>query len=192
MKAASRRGARLSYAGLGLGCMIGLVFLAGGRSPHPACRGRYSACGPVLPTPLAREELILPGSVVRLRFAVEVDGRRVDSTLGEEPLEVRQGSGELVRGLDDFLVGLRPGDHGTVVVPPMLGYGARDEGALEELPLANLGALARELAPGDSVHGLRGGEPATGRVLTVGDGRVTLDFNHPLAGKTLTFQVEVL
>ena len=129
------------------------------------------------------------GGLVRLQYVVEADGREIFSTSDSGPVEARLGSGALLPGLDDRLAGLRKGEKRTIVVAPERGYGLRDEREVRDVPVESLRDLSPDLQPGDTVHGLRGGRFVSGRVVSIRGGRALLDFNHPLAGKTLIFRV---
>ncbi|MFH2203454.1 MAG: peptidylprolyl isomerase [Elusimicrobiota bacterium] len=133
-----------------------------------------------------------PGSTVRLHFSAAADGKPVDTTHGREPMTVVQGAGDLVPGLDEALLGLRPGEKKTVQVPALSGYGLRDPDAVRSVPLARFGEQAQHLKPGGKVHGMQGGRLESAAVVAVGSASATLDFNHPYAGKDLTFEVEIL
>jgi peptidylprolyl isomerase len=135
---------------------------------------------------------IRKGSMVRIHYTLEVDGKTIDDTRGRGPLEFQEGSGRVIQGLEEQVMGLSAGGEKTFTVPPEKGYGLRDPGAVRRLPLSRFGAQAAKLRPGESVRGTRGGRPATARVLALDRGYVTLDFNHPYAGKILTFKVKVI
>ena len=135
---------------------------------------------------------IQSGSLVKMEYTLTVDGKAVDSSAAAGPYEFRAGAGQIVTGLEEGLLGLRSGQEKTLTVPPLKGYGVHDLAAVQKIALASFGALAKDLKIGSSVQGLSGGKPATGRVISVDSGTATLDFNHPLAGKTLVFKVKIL
>jgi len=139
-----------------------------------------------------RSPKIRKGSLVRIHYTLEVDGQRVDATYGRGPLEFQEGSGRVVEGLEEQILGLQAGGEKVVVVPPEKGYGPRDPAAVRRIPLSRFGAQAAKLRPGGSIRGLRGARVTSARVLSVDRESVTLDFNHPYAGKTLTFRVRVV
>lgn len=132
------------------------------------------------------------GSIVRLQYTLSVDGKVVDSRLDPDGYAYEAGTGQVPRGLDLGLRGLRTGDSKTVVVPPEDGYGLSDPAKIRKLPLSTFGAMAKELRIGNEVDGLMGGRAAAGRVVALDAKTATLDFNHPLAGRTLVFKVKVL
>jgi FKBP-type peptidyl-prolyl cis-trans isomerase SlyD len=132
------------------------------------------------------------GSSVRLEYTLKDDaGTVLDSNKGQEPLSYRQGDEEIIPGLERQLLGMRAGDEKKVVVKPEDGYGAADPDAKTE--------VAKEvLPPGSVVVGTQllaqspSGERRPVTVKEVKDKTVVLDLNHPLAGKTLHFDVKVI
>ncbi len=118
------------------------------------------------------------------------DGQVIDESAPGEPLSYLHGAGNIVPGLENALKGKTPGDKLNVSVAPDQGYGERSEALVQEVP--------RNLFEGvdDVQEGMRfqARSEQGMRVITVtkveGD-RITVDANHPLAGQTLNFEVEV-
>lgn len=119
------------------------------------------------------------------------DGTVFDTSEGKEPLEFIYGIGMIIPGLEEGLEGLKEGDKKTVEVPADKAYGKRQEEAMQEVPKSQFPEDI-ELKEGLQLaaQGPQGTIPVT--VLEVGEENVKVDFNHPLAGKDLTFDVEVL
>ena len=135
--------------------------------------------------------VIEAGSTVGIEYTLTLeDGTKVDSNVGGEVLRVQQGSGQIIPGLDKELIGMEVGDSKQVTVAPDQGYGQVDPTAFSEVPVADLPEDGRE--PG-TVLMTRDDQGNTRRlrVHKVEGEQATLDFNHPLAGKTLTFDVTV-
>jgi FKBP-type peptidyl-prolyl cis-trans isomerase SlyD len=131
-------------------------------------------------------------TVVSIHYTLrDKDGKVLDSTDGREPLSYLHGADEILPGLERALEGHMTGDVLDVQLTPKDGYGERDpEGQFEVEREAFPADL--ELQPGDELVGqLEGGEPMPVRIVTVGMERVTVDTNHPLAGETLHFEVEI-
>jgi len=133
------------------------------------------------------------GMVVSLDYTLRLDGDEevVDTSAGREPLEFVQGGGQIIPGLVQQIYGMGVGDEKSVVVPPADGYGETDAEAYQPMPLE---AFPADLTvePGMGLE-LR---DVSGQVLQayVADARpdgILLDFNHPLAGKTLHFDVKI-
>ncbi|MGC8850453.1 MAG: FKBP-type peptidyl-prolyl cis-trans isomerase [Candidatus Bathyarchaeia archaeon] len=128
---------------------------------------------------------------------VKETGEVVESTTGEEhgheeehvhePLLVVVGEGWVPRGLDEALEGVEVGQKFEVEVPPSKGFGERDQSKVRLLPLRRFIREGVNPMPGMQVQ--VNGRPAI--VRSVGAGRVQVDFNHPLAGKTLLYEVKV-
>jgi FKBP-type peptidyl-prolyl cis-trans isomerase SlyD len=129
--------------------------------------------------------------VVSLHYTLrDEQGSVIDSSSGRGPLSYLHGKGNIIPGLEQALAGKAAGDKLDVTVAPEEGYGARDERLVQIVPRSKFGEVA-ELAPGMQVRttGPRG--PRIVTVTRVDRDFVTVDANHPLAGRTLHFSVEV-
>jgi len=104
-----------------------------------------------------------------------------------EPMFLVQGEGWVPKGFDEGLIGFEAGNATTVEVAPDKGYGPRDPSKIKLLPLRRFKKEGFDPAPGMQVEIDR--KPAT--IRSVGAGRVQVDFNHPLAGKTLVYELKV-
>ena len=120
------------------------------------------------------------------------DGSCFDSSAGRDPLTFQMGAGQIIAGLEAALEGMGVGETKTVTIPADLAYGPRHEEAVQDVPRdmipdhipLELGTALQMQTPNGSMI------PVT--VTAVTDATVTLDANHPLAGKELTFAVEVM
>lgn len=136
--------------------------------------------------------VIEKGSTVKIHYTLTVDGAVADSSGGREPLSFVQGSGQIIPGLEEELSGLRTGDKKKITVDAAKGYGQRNDQALQKVPKTAFGDT-KSLKVGDVVSGQgQGGRQFQAIVTAIEDKEITLDFNHPLAGKTLNFEVEVM
>lgn len=132
------------------------------------------------------------GKLVSLEYTLTLDDKSVvESNVGAKPLTYTHGSQQLVPGLEKALEGMTVGDTKQVIVAPADGYGDMDPQALQE--------VQKQLIPPDALQvGTRlqgqtpGGQMVFPLVTEIKDDTVILDFNHPLAGKTLHFDVKVL
>lgn len=134
------------------------------------------------------------GLVVSLAYKLRLDdGEEVDSATGDDPLEYLHGAQNIIPGLERALTGLKVGDARSVTVSPGDAYGEMDPDAFELVPYdAFPGDLDLEVG-----MGLRMVESGTGRqmeayISELRDDGALLDLNHPLAGETLHFDVEVV
>ena len=137
-------------------------------------------------------EAIHDGSTVQIDYTLTVDGAVVDSSDGREPLKYVQGKGQIIPGLERQLAGLRVGDAGDFTVTPEDGYGSVNPKAFMEVKKDQ---LPKDVTPQVGMV-LRGmgpdGNPFRARIHKIDQDAVTLDMNHPLAGKTLQFKVKVV
>ena len=132
------------------------------------------------------------GRVVSLHYTLTDDhGRLLDSSRGREPFVYLHGYGNIIRGLETALEGSEAGFSSAIQVSPTDGYGDYNPEAVFEVP-------RRQFPPDEDIQvGMQvQGEGAHGilnfTVVAVNDQGVTLDANHPMAGKNLNFEVEVL
>ena len=130
--------------------------------------------------------------VVTIDYTLTVDGEVLDSSEEEGPLEYLQGHGNIIPGLEKELDGVKVGESKKVVVAPADGYGEIEEDAIMDVPLSEFPEgvpleVGIELEVTD-----KDGDIMLVRISEVGEENVKLDTNHPLAGKTLDFEVKVL
>ncbi len=129
--------------------------------------------------------------VVRLDYTLrDEQGAVLDSSSGRGPLSYLHGKGNIIPGLEQALAGKSAGDKLDVTVPPEQGYGARDERLVQIVARAKFGEVAG-LAPGMQVRANGPQGPRLVTVVRVDRDFVTVDGNHPLAGRTLHFSVQV-
>jgi FKBP-type peptidyl-prolyl cis-trans isomerase SlyD len=130
--------------------------------------------------------------VVGLEYTLHLgDDEIVDSSEGRPPLEFVQGQRQIVPGLEQAIYGMEIGEEKDVVVEPADGYGQRNPEANQVVP-RDAFQDGVELEPGMPIRVSDGsGRAATAFVADVRPDTVKLDFNHPLAGETLYFHVEI-
>ena len=133
------------------------------------------------------------GSTVTLHLSLALeDGSIAESTFDGEPHTFTLGDGSLLPGLELALYGLRPGDTQRLVLHPAQAFGARDPAKLHHMP-RSVFADDLSLDPGNIIGFTDpGGVEISGTVLSVTDTAVEVDFNHPLAGHAITFEVEII
>ena len=133
------------------------------------------------------------GSKVTMHFALRLaDGTVADSSFDDEPVNFVVGDGALDKGLELALIGLRPGDRQTLTLMPGQAFGTRDDAALQWDDRDSFPAdMALEEGQIIGFTG-RAGEDIAGAVVEIQDQRVRVDFNHPLAGREIEFEVEIL
>lgn len=130
--------------------------------------------------------------VVSLEYKLHTgDGKIIDQTSGDFPTLYLHGRGEIVPGLEKRLEGIAVGHTGTIIVPPEEAYGERDPEGVREVARENFPPRA-ELIPGEQVLAQSDtGEVFPITIVEVRGQTVVIDFNHPLAGKTLHFDVSI-
>jgi FKBP-type peptidyl-prolyl cis-trans isomerase SlyD len=111
--------------------------------------------------------------------------------VGKDPLIYVHGSQQIIPGLENALEGMAVGEQKQVKLEAEEGYGPVQEQAVVEVPMEQLPEDARTV--GTMVQGQGpSGQPVRGRVADMKEETAVIDFNHPLAGKTLFFDVKVL
>lgn len=138
------------------------------------------------------DKMISTGKKVAFAYTLTVDNEIVDSSEGRDPLNYVQGSGQIIPGLDRQMEGLKIGEEKTITVLPEEGYGQVNPEALKEVPKK---MLPQGLEPHVGMYlQLQGpnGQSLPVKVSEVKNESVILDLNHPLAGKTLNFQVKIV
>lgn len=130
--------------------------------------------------------------VVSIDYTLTVDGEVVDSTEGDDPLQFLQGHQNIIPGLEKALAGMKIGESKKVVVDPKEAYGEVDPENVIEVPRDEFPDEI-PLEPGIELEVKNAdGEELSATIIAITGDTVKLDFNHPLAGKKLTFEVEVV
>jgi FKBP-type peptidyl-prolyl cis-trans isomerase SlyD len=118
-----------------------------------------------------------------MEYTLSIGGEEVDSSKDSGPLEFLQGSHNIITGLESQLYGMRIGDTRQIIISPEDGYGEVDPQAMIDMPLEV--GIELEIRDED-------GELFPATIVEVSPATVKLDFNHPLAGETLQFDVEIV
>lgn len=132
------------------------------------------------------------GQVVSMEYTLWVDGKVLDSSDGAGPLEFLAGYGNIIPGLETEMTGMKIGDSKEVTVAPADGYGEYDDAAFMDVPRKDFPAdmeveAGLELNVSDDE-----GHARYARVESMDKDAVRLNFNHPLAGAELKFNVKVV
>ncbi|RTR01459.1 FKBP-type peptidyl-prolyl cis-trans isomerase [Halomonas nitroreducens] len=132
------------------------------------------------------------GMEVTLHFTLKLeDGTEVDSTRDKAPATFQVGDGNLPPGFEQPLKGMRTGESGSFEISPEHGFGQHNPQNIQVLKREEFDSDTPEVGMVMSFADAAGGE-LPGVIKSVDDEQVEVDFNHPLAGRTLTFEVEVL
>jgi FKBP-type peptidyl-prolyl cis-trans isomerase SlpA len=132
------------------------------------------------------------GTRVYLNFSVSLeDGSEVDSNFGGDPVDFAVGDGSLLPGFERRLFGMTPGQRQMFTVPPEDAFGQPNENNVQQLPRDQFeDDVDLEIGLVFSFADAGGGE-LPGMIIAFDDEEVTVDFNHPLAGRTILFDVQV-
>ncbi|MBI3812350.1 MAG: peptidylprolyl isomerase [Nitrospirae bacterium] len=132
------------------------------------------------------------GKEITIEYTLKLEDKTtIDSNVGAEPLKFIQGDHLIIPGLETALEGLKVGDKKNVQVKPEDGYGPVDPNAFQEVEKSRVPPEA--LVIGTPLDGRDpSGRPIHARVSEIKPSTVVLDMNHPLAGKTLFFEVKIL
>ncbi|MGH7263706.1 MAG: FKBP-type peptidyl-prolyl cis-trans isomerase, partial [Candidatus Rokuibacteriota bacterium] len=142
--------------------------------------------------PIAEGQEARPGAVIHLEYTVwDERGELLGSTGGQPPIVFTLGKGEVIAGLERAVVGMKVGERKRVTVPPTDAFGPVDPDAMAEV--ARSGVPAEAHVVGASIPAQTpGGRHVTARVREVREDTLVLDLNHPLAGRTLVFEVKIV
>jgi len=119
------------------------------------------------------------------------DGNVIDKSPQDRPLSYFHGGGNIVPGLENALEGRKAGDSLKVDVKPEEGYGLRNDSLVQAVPRQAFQGIDT-IEPGMQFQAQGGAGPMLVTVVEVGETEVTIDGNHPLAGKTLHFAIEIV
>ena len=132
--------------------------------------------------------MIEDGRQVSMTYTLIIEGEVVQSNTAEDPLVYLQGSGQILPALERELLGMTAGDQRTVNLGAADGYGEVDQTAFREVPLDRMPEQARQVGTMLRAEG----RAAPIRVAEINENGAVLDFNHPLAGKDLHFDVTIV
>lgn len=135
---------------------------------------------------------VTTGTVVSVEYTLRLEDQQVfESNVGSEPLTYTHGANEIIPGLETALEGMELGERKQVTVSPTEGYGPLHPEGFFEVEKTRIPAEA--LTIGAQLQGTGpDGKPVYPRVSAINETTVVLDLNHPLAGKTLYFDVKVV
>ena len=141
----------------------------------------------------AGNETVKEGDTACVHYTGKLDsGEIFDSSKGKEPLKFVVGAGQLIKGFDKAVVGMKPGDKKDISLEPSEAYGERDERRMQQVPRAQ---LPKDPEPKEGMMltiSTPQGQMFPAKIEKVENDVVTIDFNHPLAGKKLNFEIELV
>jgi len=132
-------------------------------------------------------------SHVLMHYSIALtNGQLIESSFDDEPVEIAMGHGEVSEGMELALYGLKQGDTQTLTLTAEQGFGLRDEGNINMMPLSDFpGELKPEVGNAYSFE-TPGGEEIPGTIIKIEDNQAEVDFNHPLSGQEIIFTVNIL
>ncbi len=132
--------------------------------------------------------MIEDGRQVSMTYTLTIEGEVVQSNTADDPLVYVQGRGQILPALENELLGMTAGDQKTVHLDAVDGYGEADQAAFREVPLDRIPERARQVGAMLRAEG----RAAPIRVAEISEDGAVLDFNHPLAGRDLNFNVTIV
>lgn len=133
------------------------------------------------------------GDTVKIHYTGTLDdGSQFDSSEGRDPLEFELGAGQVIRGFDKAVEGMSEGEEKSVTIEADDAYGQRHDQMVQEVPKS---ALPDDLEPevGMPLQARnQDGQSLSLTVTEVGDDTITVDGNHPLAGRDLKFEIQLV
>ena len=139
--------------------------------------------------------IVKEGDVVKVHYTGKTEGEIFDSSEGKEPLIFKVGDHKVIKGFEDGFLGMEKGGKKTITIPAAEAYGVRDEKLVSEIPKEQLGKLPENVKLEKGMSFQLKDQTGNGCIATVSEVKensVMLDLNHPLAGKDLEFDVELV
>ena len=135
---------------------------------------------------------VMKDRVVQFNYQLHgSDGTLIESSDGGDPVAYLHGHQNIIQGLENGLEGAKSGDKLSLTLPPEEAYGQRKEGSIQRIPIKHL-HTRKNLKPGMVVHVQTDEGTREVVILKVGRFNIDADLNHPLAGRTLTFEIEIV
>lgn len=133
------------------------------------------------------------GKTVRVHYTGTLDdGTQFDSSIGREPLEFQAGMHMMIPGFDNAVLEMEPGEKRTVRIPAAEAYGEFDEKKVAKIPRDQFPSADQAPVGVRIMLSTPTGQPLPAVITSVDDEFVSVDFNHELAGKDLTFEIELV
>ncbi len=142
----------------------------------------------------SEEMVVKEGDTVSVHYTGKLeDGTVFDSSEGGEPMKFEVGSEAIIPGFSLGVVGMKVGEQKTLTIPPEEAYGPRMDQLSAVVPKKNLpGDVDPEVGMTLQMTAPEGGQPMNVRITEVMEDSLRLDANHPLAGETLIFDIELI
>jgi len=140
----------------------------------------------------ADDSFVTAGKKIKVDYTLTVNNQQVETSVGKQPLEFVDGDHSIIPGLEKGIEGMRMGEEKAITVEPKDAYGEVNPKAFKEFPKTSMPANAQPKVGMVLQAQAPNGESFPAVISAIKDDKVVLDFNHPLAGKQLTFKVKIL
>jgi len=138
------------------------------------------------------DTVVMDGAVVSLQYTLSGEnGKTIESNKGQEPLKYTQGAKQIIPGLEKGVAGMKVGEEKRVKINPEDGYGPVENKAFQEFPKEKVPQEMQKVGVELMLKGPQG-QAFPVRVKEIKEKTVLIDMNHPMAGKTLVFDVKIL
>ncbi len=133
------------------------------------------------------------GDKIKVEYTGKLeDGQVFDTSEGKQPLEFEVGAGKIIKGFDNAVIGMKKGEEKEITLKPEEAYGDPNPKLLQKIPREKL-PEGQEPKPGMMLAmKTPDGRQVPVKIKEVSDKDITIDLNHPLAGKTLNFKIKVV
>jgi peptidylprolyl isomerase len=133
------------------------------------------------------------GNRVKIFYTCKLkDGKVFETNTGGSPLEFTVGKGKVIKGMENAVIGMKTGETKTAVIKPADGYGPKDQALIWTVAVTELPAGTPLEIPTEVAFTRADGTAVEGRITKIEGDQVTIDGNHPLAGRNLTFEIKVV
>ncbi len=136
--------------------------------------------------------VVSDGKTVTANYTLKVEGKIFETSLGRKPIQFKAGSHQVTPGFEKAIMGMKAGEKKSFKLSPQQGYGMEDPKAVRSVPKTQIPPGIKPKAGMILDTQGKNGQRVPVRVLEVKKDVVIIDFNHPLAGKTLSYDVEIL
>jgi peptidylprolyl isomerase len=133
------------------------------------------------------------GDTVEVNYTGKLaDGTVFDSSVGAQPLKFALGAGQMIPGFEKAVLGMKVGDKKTITIPAADAYGPHQDELVMEVPRTQLPDIMSPQVGQQLQSTQKDGSMMVVTITKVSDSTVTVDANHPLAGRDLTFEIELM
>jgi len=140
---------------------------------------------------VSKGEKVGKGDIVKVEYigSYPEDGEVFDASEDRGPLEFEVGAGQMIKGFDKAVLGMKLDEEKDVIIPPEDAYGSAEEGQKIEIAIDRISSPGQEVKVGTPIATTTG---QAGKVIAIKNGIATLEFIHPLAGRSLHFWIKIV